>query len=111
MPKEQDYEGPREKGGQTGNVMWKPNRIEAQQAGNGPLSSHPIKPKPGLLGTPDFTERAVTDLRSGSTRSVQMSSNNFLPCGFRRHFRNLADAYPAPGAARTASPGEPGKAR
>ena len=38
--RKQDYERPREKGGQTGDVMWKPDRIEARQAGNGPLSNY-----------------------------------------------------------------------
>jgi len=73
----------------------KPDRIEARQAGNGPLSNHPITPKAGVPGTP-ATERAVTDLKQGSMRSVQTSSNNSLQANSRSDLRDFAPSYPEP---------------
>ena len=60
-------------------AKWKPDRIEASQAGNGPLGGF---------------ERAVTDLKLGSTRSVQTSTNNSLQCRLREEFRDRARSYP-----------------
>jgi len=60
-------------------AKWKPDRIEASQAGNGPSAER---------------ERVATDLTAGLTRSVQTSKNNSLQCRPREELRDRARSYP-----------------
>ena len=60
-------------------AKWKPDRIEASQAGNGPLS-----------GTRESGHRPDR----GLTRSVQTSKNNSLQCRPREELRDRARSYP-----------------
>jgi len=58
----------------------KPDRIEASQAGNGPLSAS--------------AREWPQNLTTGSKRSVQTSTNNSLQCRSRAELRDRACSHP-----------------
>jgi hypothetical protein len=74
-----------------------PDRIEASQAGNGPLS-----PMRGMW------PQTLTD---GLTRSVQTKSHKCLQCTSREEFQDRVRSYPAPRPAKTAPSGDTGERR
>ncbi len=77
--RKQDYEGPREKGGQNAGRSQSRTGLKPVRRGTAPSAEY---------------ERVVTDLTEGLTRSVQTSKNNSLQCGSGEELQDRARSYP-----------------